>query len=173
MTKEVGTLREIGARVGDVVELMTKGTFRGEGSTYIIKDNVHGETWAEHEDGGIVTIQEEKWEFKIIRRAASPFNTLTAEEKGALLLANLEGKIIEMSIDGGETWERSYTPQWIGAACYLVKEDEVKEVTVYGIVVADNGEFGARRNSADTHRITFNLVNGKPDCASVKMEDIQ
>lgn len=166
MTKEVGTLIEIGARVGDVVGI--------HGEKYKVRgyDNRISRSWTLERDNGDTFKQYgEESDWSIIRRANQPFNTLTAEEKGELMLSNHEGKIIEMSIDGGETWERSYTPQWIGAACYRVKADEVKEVVMTGIV-GDYIGFDNAHDWSGTHRITFNLVNGKPDCASVKMEEL-
>lgn len=169
--REVGTLREIGARVGDVVELMTPGTFRGLGAVYTIVSSGR-ETFAQHDDGGIVPILYDEWVFRIVSRAAQPFNTLTAEEKGALMLANHEGKIIEMSLDGGLTWERSYTPLWIGGACYRVRADVTEWVSIrssYPFAGWVSEEYG---NIDDTHRITFQTVNGKPDCNSIRMEEL-
>lgn len=166
MTKTVGTLREIGARVGDVVEYVADGGKYKVKKIGILKSMQSG---LDIEYMGFWDSTGTK--FRIITRASRPFNTLTAEEKGELLLANHEGKIIEMSIDGGETWERSYTPQWIGSACYRVKEDEVKEVVIYSM--SDLTTWLDKEYGLDTHRITFNLVNGKPDCASVKMEEIK
>lgn len=172
MTKEVGTLREIGARMGDIVELIALNVEEYQddvGTHWTVNNNCDAENYS----GEIVYAKNDKrigrmW--RIIRRASHPFNTLTAEEKGAFLLANHEGKIIEMSLDG-VNWERSYTPQWIGSACYRVKADEVKEVVIYSM--SDLTTWLDKEYGLDTHRITFNLVNGKPDCASVKMEEIK
>src|SRR5690606_3640428 len=98
---------------------------------------------------------------------------LTREEKAYLIMAHVDEKIIEMSLDGGATWERSYTPLWIGGACYRVKADEVKEVRLltgeaYNWISEPEENCGTQ----NTHRITFQTVNGKPDCNSIRMEEL-
>ena len=94
---------------------------------------------------------------------------MTAEEKGALLLAAHEGKVIEY-------W---HNDQWTRCSkvfshfyVYRVKPDDVREtVTLYG--PTQNWSFtGSGRNKGDTHRITFDTINGEPDPASIKMERI-
>ena len=93
---------------------------------------------------------------------------MTPEEKGALLLAAHEGDVIQAhcEIYG---WVRVY-PNWDTDRAYRIKpESKVKVVTLNG----DGGYYwGIGLNEHDTHKITFNLIDGKPDCASVKMECI-
>jgi hypothetical protein len=99
---------------------------------------------------------------------------MTPEEKGALLLAHHEGKMIE-------TWFRG---AWIGKGhggwgkenAYRIRPEPKREtVRIEGYVISnDDCVFSNMRDIlGDTHRITFDLIDGKPDCASVKMERIE
>lgn len=105
---------------------------------------------------------------------------MTPEEKGALLLAHHEGKVIEWSgvsaITGEFTvWDKCDDDcLWDGTHlgdgfAYRVQPDPVREtVTLYGkgrkwrcVLVEDF-----------THRITFDTIDGKPDLTSIKMEEV-
>lgn len=94
---------------------------------------------------------------------------MTPEEKGALLLAHHEGNVIE-----GWMYGDKWTPidaDWSEHNAYRVKPNPVVEtVTLYGSVL--EGFSTLAREPQDTHRITFNLVNGNPDPASIKMEEL-
>lgn len=95
---------------------------------------------------------------------------MTQEEKGALLLAHHEGKAIELFISKGSWMECS--PFWTDDVAYRVKPEPVREtVTIYA-GSPDLGLFRHDRDIHDTHRITFDLIDGVPDCASVKMEEL-
>ena len=92
---------------------------------------------------------------------------MTSEEKGALLLAEHEGKVIEFWCDG-EWYE--IEPIWIDTEAYRVRPEPKREtVTLYG---EPAGPFGEAKWTEDTICITFDLVDGEPDCASIKMERI-
>lgn len=99
---------------------------------------------------------------------------MTDEEKGALLLAEHEGKDIQaLALDhDGSSWVRKHLKsQWFDHVAYRVKpEREVETVTLYSF--RPDEEFGNEYRDTDTHRITFDLIDGKPDCASIKMEEI-
>lgn len=165
--RKVGTLRQIGARVGDVVGIHSE--------KYKVReyDNSISRSWTLECDNGVTFKQYgEDQDWRIIRRAARQFNTLTAEEKGDLIMAHVDEKIIEVSLDGGATWERCYTPLWVGSACYRVKPDVTERVSIrssYPFAGWVSEEYG---NIDDTHRITFQTVNGKPDCNSIRMEEL-
>lgn len=98
---------------------------------------------------------------------------MTPEEKGALLLARHEGKEIE-SYRLSKMW-RLCDPCWEDDVAYRVKPEPKREtVTVFGY--AHTGHWSlhlGRENSGDQFRITFDLVDGEPDCASIKMERIK
>lgn len=96
-------------------------------------------------------------------------------EKGALLLAHHEGREIETHTRGliiRDDWIVVDHPSWTPTALYRIKLEPKREtVTVYGHY---NGGFFLRQNTqGDTHRITFDTIDGEPDCASVKMERIE
>lgn len=169
--REVGTLREIGAQVGDVV------VFGNEPTKYLIlaiKTRDATMRWTRH-DGSTVELDEPLDSaalYRIIRRANRPFKDLTREEKDDLIMAHVDEKIIEVSIDGGATWERCYTPLWAGSVCYRVKSDVTERVSIrssYPFAGWVSEEYG---NIDETHRITFQTVNGKPDCNSISMEEL-
>lgn len=103
---------------------------------------------------------------------------MTDAEKGALLLAHHENREIEF-LDDFDEW-KTESPNWVSHTAYRVKPQPVfSTVTLYGGF--DGGAFeyfdiiksvNKTYEQDDTHRITFNLVDGEPDCASIKMEKI-
>ena len=93
---------------------------------------------------------------------------MTPEEKGALLLAHHEGQVIEVWSSG---W-RETKPSWCDKLAYRVKPEPMVETVSRYSSSQDYWRFTARKCSRGTHRITFDLVDGKPDCNSVKMEEI-
>jgi len=95
---------------------------------------------------------------------------MTDAEKGALLLANHEGKVIEFN-NGSDPWiTLSGDFDWMRQHAYRIKpEPKVKAVTRHA--GSENiWTWTLIRGGADTHRITFNTIDGKPDCDSIKME---
>jgi hypothetical protein len=93
---------------------------------------------------------------------------MTPEQKVALLLAHHEGEVVEYL--RGNAWEET-TPSWYDSFAYRIRPEPVrKTVTLYGA----GFEWGQAElpSAEDTHRITFNLVDGKPDCTSIKMEEV-
>ena len=97
---------------------------------------------------------------------------MTPEEKGALLLAAHEGKVIEYKGPSSD-WTVG-TPFWAESHAYRIKpEPKVEAVTVY-MKLNCNGNWIGTESKHCTHKayVTFNLIDGKPDCASVKMECI-
>jgi len=98
---------------------------------------------------------------------------MTDEEKGALLLACHNGKVIEYW--DGIAWRRlNWFPSWDDDISYRVKPEPVREVVgLYGALNGDTWVFGNNAQfEFDTHRITFETVDGKPDCSSIKMEEL-
>ena len=98
---------------------------------------------------------------------------MAPEEKGALLLAHHEGKEIEIM---SEKWVTSNKPIFHDVYAYRIKpEVKVEVVVLYGHRGKDKrrrkGSWGFQINSSkeNTHRITFNTIDGKPDPASIKM----
>lgn len=83
---------------------------------------------------------------------------MTPEEKGALLLAHHEGKVIEYYCD---VWKAcaSNNPVWANNDAYRVKPEPVVEtMSLYRCGI--------------TYKITCTVIDGEIDCASVRMEKI-
>lgn len=157
--KDVGTLQELDVKPGDVVEYIPKR------DSYTIAENER----IIFEDGK--TLRYWAWntcrDWRIISRASDNpklWRDMTPEEKGALLLAAHEGSEIEVFNDNWGYW-----------CCSRFKDNEAYRVRpeppapkVETVTIHRNNCGGL--NIPQGHRITFNLINGKPDCASIKME---
>jgi hypothetical protein len=99
---------------------------------------------------------------------------MTPEEKGALLLAHHEGKAIDAGYVGGGWY--LCDPKWFDEFAYRVRPKPKREtVTLVGgfHAVKTYWHFGDNKAEfGDTHCITFDLIDGKPDCDSIKMEEL-
>ena len=100
--------------------------------------------------------------------APKTWGAMNDAEKGALLLAAHEGKVIELySPKSG--WGRC-NPSWSPIHAYRVKpEPVIVTQTRYGRATSI---FTPRMGPWDTHKITFDVIDGEIDCASVKMEKL-
>ena len=174
MTKEVGTLAELNVKPGDVVEYTPTGNHHTvlDGKRLTISN---GNT-VDYE----YNLDCSKY-FRIVSRASDKpklWRDMTPGEKGALLLAHHEGKVIEWTGHFGSEFDMDSTrgtPVWSATHAYRIKpEPKVETVTlmtakVYAWVSEPYGKCG----SQNTHRITFNIIDGEPDCTSIKMEKLQ
>lgn len=171
------TLKELNVNPGDVVEL-TKDFFGDgdEGEMYLCRED--GELQNIHDGrlrgNNFITGADSDFshEFRIISRASDTpklWRDMTPEEKGALLLAHHEGKAIEFYDISRNQWQIKSLPVWRDFLAYRIRpKSKVETVTCYW-----NGFSIHRGGNRDrTHRITFNLIDGKPDCDSVKMEEL-
>jgi hypothetical protein len=98
---------------------------------------------------------------------------MTAEEKGALLLAHHEGKVIQL-FDKADLWFDIEDPEFADGCAYRVKpEPTVETVTIYG--PTPNGSFVADPYPGHDYplRVTYATTRGKPDRASIRMEDVE
>lgn len=95
---------------------------------------------------------------------------MTDAEKGALLLAKHEGKVIEFF--DGDKWAKPINVVWYDWNAYRVKPEHVRETVVRYGSPQDNWWLTSKQSNRDTHRITFDLIDGKPDCSTIKMEKI-
>lgn len=186
MTK-IGTLRELGVKPGDVVMAVA---WRGGKPIWDFYYSINWTIYSKHpkgycncvcavydEQGGGYTTIDEDMIFRIISRATPEpklWRDMTAEEKGALLLAAHEGKVIEYWKRGSGGWSNKPSV-WSEHESYRIKpEPKVETVTQYWKTNA-KGEFvtmAKEHHNTATHAVTFNLIDGKPDCASVKMEKL-
>ena len=97
---------------------------------------------------------------------------MTDAEKGALLLAHHEGKVIEWYGDYKD-WDTCNLPVWEPNLHYRVKESVVKSTKVmYMYYEAGYVPFVSTSMSDPTHKITFDTIDGEPDCSSIKMEKV-
>lgn len=102
-------------------------------------------------------------------------------EKGVLLLAYHQGKTIQYQFCDNAHWnwakkdDGSIGLGWHDNYYYRVKvEPVIKEVIRYGVADEDAEYCGGfiysyAKGYQHTHKITFNLVDGVPDCLSIKM----
>ena len=170
---EVGTLQELNVKPGDVVQNVYEGTDKTYTAT--VKNIERGN--AVYEDGSLDYLCGSNT-FRIVSRADDTpklWRDMTDEEKGALLLAHHEGKVIE-AIDPNDLYD--FWEEWRGFSddlAYRVKPEPVWRATVemyggdrYGL----GYEFNRNITTKCTHRITFETVDGKPDCSTIKMEEL-
>lgn len=167
--KEVGTLKELGVKPGDVVEFMPSGEH------YRVAGNRHLIVIKDDRDTGLYGCWFTCRDFRIISRASDTPKTwseMTDEEKGTLLLAHHEGKVIEYRYGVMNEWRNcaGSEPVWEPEALYRIRPEPKRETVRW--YVAGRSMPGALRCNDDTHRITFDLIDGKPDCSSIKMERI-
>ena len=101
---------------------------------------------------------------------------MTPCEKGALLLAYQEGKTIEYHYLTDKNWVESRKGAgsnlgWLDDYYYRVQRVPVvtEVVMIGGFDHRDSWGFDEGQLNPDTHKITFNLVDGEPDCNSIKM----
>jgi hypothetical protein len=94
---------------------------------------------------------------------------MTHEEKGALLLAKFEGKVIQRSYGGA--WETVDAPFFHGLA-YRIKPEPERETVTMNAFNGREYHWSAsfQSTSFDTHRITFDTIDGEPDCSTIRME---
>ena len=175
MTKEIGTLNELNVFPGDVLKCIHAAGGVVEGVEYTITEDY---TIEEYTINGHPISEVNCSEFQVVSRASAGlpklWKNMTPEEKGALLLARHEGKVIEGFWDG--CWEECDEVHKFAFArfvAYRVKPEPVVEtVALYN---DPNGGWSFYEDSGTykiSHRITFDLIDGKPDCNSIKMEEI-
>ena len=183
MTKEIGTLKELDVKPGDVVEL--EGCF-GDNMTVIEcppRKGCFGDHWELDCEVGGLGLYSLDQKFRIVSRAPEPKATppklwkdMTPEEKGALLLAHHEGEVIECWQWLTNRW-LVIKPSFDDDSAYRVKPEPVVEtrtITSWGTLNQwlRDGDVSRVHESHCKYKITFNLIDGKPDCNSVKMEEI-
>ena len=158
MTQEYKTLSELDVKPGDVVESMA-------GSQNTIKTMT---------TDTVIDTYDIEWSnrnpiWRIVSRASDtpkPLRDMTDAEIGALVRAKNEGKVIEIW-DYDEWLEAE--PAWDATNAYRVRPEPKREtVTLYW----RKGNPAHNIEHGDTHRITFDLIDGKPDCDSIKMEEL-
>jgi hypothetical protein len=166
---KIGTLQELNLKPGDVVECVTAKTKAfTPGCRYKVFEK-RGLVKVHDDDG--YPVHSSTSEFQLVTGQPLTWAEMTPEEKGALLLARHEGKVIEYWQEPVGWLDVTTVCSWSDQYAYRVRPEPVREVvTMAGYI--DRGYFHVRSGVNDTHRITFDLINGKPDCSSIKMEKL-
>lgn len=163
-------VKDVTLKAGDVI----KGKYSGclGVCTYAVLDVT--QEYVYYTNGAGFDYYNEIKDFEVISRASDDqepktWGEMTPEEKGELLLAHHEGKVIENMTQGIE-WAEC-RPSWANSIYYRIKPEPTLEVVeLFG---SHGGEwYYDARNSEDTHRITYSIVNGEIDCTSIKMEKL-
>jgi hypothetical protein len=103
------------------------------------------------------------------------WRNMTDAEKGALLLAHHEGKVIEQWIvsPGYSGWVEHLPPftkqPFRGGCAYRVRPEPKRETVRCWW---DGYDIETFNGVACTHRITFETIDGEPDTSSIKMEKL-
>lgn len=97
---------------------------------------------------------------------------MTDAEKGALLLAHHEGKVIEL--DWGFGWHQwdEETPFSETHQAIRIKPEPKRETMEFMMYHNGGAPHVALYMSNPTHRITFTTTGGEPDLDSIKMERV-
>ena len=174
------TLKELNVKPGDVVRWVKGNNEHEIISAYVItSDAFTGQVRAVLSDYGDGVFGDDE-EFTIVSRASDapkddtpkPWGQLTPEEKGALLLDEHEGREVQVWVKdhGSDSRFRAKMPRvWSDHLIYRrAPEPKHETVNIYGC----GYEWGQASKSCDedTHIITFDTIDGEPDCASIKME---
>jgi hypothetical protein len=156
---ETGTLQELNVKAGDVVECVWPD---GRTYTHTISEFKDGRFWSNTTGGWLGNMV--PW--RIISRASDTpklWRDMTDAEKGALLLAHHEGKVIDVFSDG--EWTAPINMIWYDWNAYRVRPEPVREVRNLYIYAKDT-------DYALTKVGTIETEDGKPDCATIKMEEL-
>ena len=157
--KEVGTLKELGVKPGDVVEDKC-----GANATVVMHNGrlcVLYPHWDDPEE------RNEYDGYRIISRASDTPKTWGADEGWSEWTSASEWNVsdhdVQMECVDGIHRVRT-RPR-------IRPEPKRETVTIYG-APTKHVQWCLDICGLDTHRITFDLIDGEPDCSSVKMEQI-
>lgn len=171
-----GTLKQLNVKVGDKVRpIRTKQGEILKGVLLVLThvDHVYGyckarqpdkETapWEVSYDSTIFRLEEEALEIKV------GDEVLYDDDLGTILCKVLaaQNHWAVINYQGGRPWVVDKTE--------LKPKPVVKEVVLYGQLEGSMWAFDSFYQEAmkDTHKITFNLVDGEPDCNSIRMEKL-
>ena len=182
MSKEIGTLEELNVKEGDVVRfekscLPSYVNYRGY--TAVVRKDGGTDYFLERPNEGCFTAKNgHKW--SIVSRAQPEYKMwkdMTDEEKGVLLLAHHEGKVIQWSyylpwFTEHDSSDKGYEPVWSGEIYYRVKAEPVIKTIETRTGNPEGGSWASWSDDDDTHKITYDIVDGQPDINSIKMEKI-
>ena len=156
---ETGTLKELNVKPGDVVECVQwEGVYLTPGRSYTLLDNGY---LPDNKGEDFIPAGHNSGNFRLISRAADPepklWGDMTPEEKGALLLARHEGKVIQYESHGWHDCDMA-PPGWFDGDAYRVRPEPKRETVVL--------------YAGDTPIGTIDLIDGKPDPDSIRMDQV-
>ena len=152
--KEVGTLKELDVKPGDVVECVNGKGYATTGYEYTVS--------AGYKVNGYKIESINSSLFRIISRANTPklWRDMTDAEKGALLLAFHEGKVIEYWRRGSGGWGSCSSAGIYDNGAYRVRPEP--KVATHTHVVFAHGESRGTK---------YNTIDGKVDWSSFEVMD--
>ena len=162
---ETGTLAELNVKPGDRWEMVENEVEELVGDTGTIdKSGI-----AVSDTGGGYRPENDEFygrRYRIVSRASQSdtpklLKEMTDAEIGALVRAHKEGKVIQ-AVGGGRSEWIDCDPQWRWDWAYRIRPEPVRETVALT-------SFDER---AKGHRITFDLIDGKPDITSIRMEEL-
>ena len=110
---------------------------------------------------------------KVEETEMKTWGEMTDAEKGALLLAHHEGKEIECFSESLGNWITLFILVWYEDSIYRVKKVPIKNMEVMYMYFEDGLDPSIDVYMSDpTHKITFDTIDGEPDCSSIKMEKV-
>jgi hypothetical protein len=168
---KTGTLKELNVKPGDVVEYIDTGAMQ------TIAYTKNGLYYTKDQDPNMPfprLSSRDCW--RVISRAPETpkrWRDMTPEEKGALLLAHHEGKVIEYlhECSGGWRDRTGVSKEWHDKTSYRIRPEPVRETVT--IEFDEDGNIDTKgvcdlRNV----RITVDLIDRNPVPASVKLDEI-
>ena len=158
---------EIGEKVGPL-RRVPDGYSGGDWALWETDDATYELVGVLREDALTTDIVAE-WAEKTPKR----WGDMTSEEKGALLLAHHEGKVIEVRAENCDIWYIRENPNWSENGIFRIRHEPVVETVVMHGEQSYCGFWGfdTGSNTAE-YRITFDTIDGEPDCASIRMEKL-
>jgi len=176
------TFAELGYNVGDTVRCVDEGSsgFFDEGSTGFYetgKEYVIDSYRKTPAIDGLYNGFSASWE--LVSRAGLTdaddgypiWGDMTPEAQGALLLAEHNGAVVQEWNNGWKLWQITDCSSRDNDTKYRVKPADPVVVT-HELSGHHEGIWAFVPGGCDTHTITYNMIDGVIDCASVQMMEI-
>lgn len=172
-----GIFDDLNLLPGDVIECVYSDSFLWTvGKQYTVTANGsilddEGDNWVDITSGNPMAPK-----FKVVSRKKESnmpklWKDMTDVEKGALLLAEYEGKSLQIYInDNWTTFKSDRYAQFHESSAYR-PEPQRKTITRMMHCVGEQ-PFIAETMSNPTHIITFDMLDDSPDCSSIRMEKL-
>jgi len=168
------TFAELGYNVGDMVRCVDEGStgVYETGKEYVIDS--YRETPAVD---GLYNGYSASWE--LVSRAGSTdandeyliWGDMTPEAQGALLLAEHNGAVVQEWNNGWKLWQITDCSRRYNDTQYRVKPADPVVVT-YELFSRHGFFWSLFVHEEDTNKMTYNMIDGVVDCASVRMMEI-